>query len=238
VAEPLPDSIQLSIVIPVLNEGQSLDANLSRLVAHQATQQRCEIIICDGGSDDATAEIATRHPCRLLRAEAGRATQMNAGSQAARGEYLLFLHADSRLPEAFTVADLQPARWGFFRLRLDGEALIYRIIETAINLRTRLTRVAGGDQGLYFEREFFRELGGFAEIPLMEDIAICKLARRVAKPNIVAAALTSSARRWHEHGVISTVLLMWWLRLAYWLGADPRRLHRFYYPGPRNTCND
>ena len=237
-AEPLPDSTQLSIVIPVLNEGQSLDANLARLVAHPATQAQCEIIVCDGGSDDATVEIAARHPCRLLHSEAGRATQMNAGSEIASGEYLLFLHADSHLPQDFSVADLRTAGWGFFRLRLDDEAPIYRLIETAINLRTRFTRVAGGDQGLYFEQRLFDALGGFPPIPLMEDIAISKLARRQEKPKIIAAALTSSARRWRDHGVISTVLLMWWLRLAYWFGADPGRLHRRYYPAPGKPCND
>lgn len=237
-AGPLPESIQLSIVIPVLNEAETLDTCLTRLVAHPVNRNRCEIIVCDGGSHDATVAIAAGRPCRVIRCPPGRAVQMNAGSEAARGEYLLFLHADSVLPPDFSLADIAPASWGFFRLHLDDHGLVYRVIETAINLRTRFTRVAGGDQGLYFERDLFASLGGFPRIPLMEDIAICKLARRIRKPAIIRPALTSSTRRWREHGVVSTVLLMWWLRFAYWLGADPRRLHRIYYPGRSGPCND
>lgn len=222
----------------MLNEAQTLDNCLGHLCARAAIRSQCEIIVCDGGSRDATLEIAARHPCRIVHSRPGRAAQMNAGSAIARGRYLLFLHADSRLPEAFTAADLGPARWGFFRLRLDDAAPIYRVIETAINLRTGISHVAGGDQGLYFERDLFDSLGRFADIPLMEDIAICKQARRDSSPGIIDHALTSSTRRWREHGVITTILLMWWLRFAYWLGADPRRLHRIYYPGQHGHCND
>lgn len=155
---------------------------------------------------------------------------MNAASKSVQGKYLLFLHADSSLPEDFNGFIEADAKWGFYRLRLNHDAFVYRVIEAAINLRTRISHVAGGDQGLYFERHFFASLDAYPQIPLMEDIAICKTARRLAKPFVVTAAISSSGRRWQNQGIIKTVLLMWSLRLAYWLGVDPRRLHKIYYP--------
>ena len=155
---------------------------------------------------------------------------MNIASRTASGDFLLFLHADSSLPENFFELFDTRSEWGFFRLRLSGQAAVYRVIEWAINLRTRLSRVAGGDQGLYFNRYFFQSLGGYPEIPLMEDIAISKSACRKTRPVIIDAAITSSARRWQDNGVATTVFLMWALRLAFWLGVDPDRLHKIYYP--------
>ena len=229
-AGPLPDAVTTSIVIPVLNEAGCLDRSLSRLFANAWVRDHCEIIVSDGGSSDASLEIAAGHRCSIVHSEAGRARQMNRGAAAARGDYLLFLHADSRLPADWSPGFEGTASWGFFRIRLDHPALAYRVIETAINLRSRLTRVAGGDQGLFFERAFFERLGRFAEIPLMEDIAICKQARRHARPLIISTPMSTSCRRWQQRGIVSTVVLMWLLRLAYWLGVDPDRLHRLYYP--------
>ncbi len=134
------------------------------------------------------------------------------------------------LPPDLDAGFAEGANWGFFRLRLSGQAPVYRIIESAINLRSRVTRVAGGDQGLFFERDFFLSLGGFPQIPLMEDVAICKSARRLSRPAIIASPVHSSSRRWHDNGVFKTILLMWSLRLAYWLGVNPAKLHRIYYP--------
>lgn len=228
-AEPLPEP-QLSIIVPVLNEAEHLAECLDRLYAVHLVTDQAEIILCDGGSSDATLEIASRYPCTLLHCPRGRALQMNHGAANARGKYLLFLHADSQLPSRFDDANCLSGDWGFFRLRLDGKALIYRIIESAINLRTRLTRIGGGDQGLYFERDFFARISGFPSIPLMEDIAICKQARKQAWPHIVRGPMLSSSRRWQQNGVVKTILLMWSLRFAYWLGVDPGRLHRIYYP--------
>lgn len=230
-AEHSTDSPQISIVIPVLNEADCLGRSLDYLFALPGLRERCEVIVSDGGSVDGSLEIATRHACVIVTGNAGRASQMNAGAARARGDYLLFLHADSRLPAAFLPAIAGCPEWGFFRLRLDGRNPAFRIIESAINLRTALTRVAGGDQGLFFARPFFDSLGGFPRIPLMEDIAICKLARRRSAPRIPRAPITSSSRRWQQRGIFRTVLLMWWLRFAYWAGVDPRRLHRYYYPG-------
>lgn len=230
VAEPLPDPISVSIIIPVLNEAELLGSSLANLFTRRWIQENCEVIICDGGSEDATVEIAGRYPCRIIRANPDRAKQMNLASAVARGDFLLFLHADSLLPENFGEESKLTGKWGFFRLHLDGKAAIYRVIESTINLRTKLSRVAGGDQGLYFNRHFFDSFQGFPQIPLMEDIAICKKARRLAKPVIIDQPLTSSSRRWQNKGVVRTVLLMWSLRCAYWLGVDPQRLYKIYYP--------
>ena len=226
----MPDNPRLSIIIPVLNEADCLDGCLARLFAECPAEDGFEVIVCDGGSVDGSPQIASRYPCRVEHSEAGRALQMNRGASVARGRQLLFLHADSILPANAFEQIRGEARWGFFRLRLDGEAKAYRVIETAINLRSRLTSVAGGDQALYFERDFFQSLGAYPAIPLMEDIAICKAARRRAEPGIVDSALTTSSRRWQSNGLVRTVLLMWSLRLAYWLGVSPGRLHRIYYP--------
>ncbi len=229
-AGPLPDPIDLSIIVPVLDEAPTLETFLTDLFDRAWVRERAEVIVADGGSRDATLAIAAKFPCRIVHSEPGRARQMNAARALACGPRLLFLHADSRLPAAFDGDFPADASWGFFRLRLADAAPVYRVIESAINWRTRLTRVAGGDQGLYFEARFFDALGGFPPLPLMEDIAITKRARRRAAPRIVAAPISSSSRRWRRNGVVRTVLLMWSLRLAYWLGVDPRRLQRLYYP--------
>ena len=226
----LTDRPLLSIVIPVLNEAGCLARTLDNLFADPWLRDHAEVLVSDGGSSDGSLEIAARYPCEIVRGAPGRALQMNAASRQARGERLLFLHADSRLPEDIGEVANRPAKWGFFRLRLSGEGRALRIIESAVNLRSTITRVAGGDQGLFFERRFFAALGGFPRIPLMEDIAICKQARRLSSPLIIRSRITTSSRRWRQHGVARTVLLMWWLRLAFWLGADPDRLHRIYYP--------
>ena len=229
-AEPLPEAIKLSIILPVLNEARQLDDALDRLLSHPGLARNCEIIVCDGGSSDSTPEIARSHPCRVLQCERGRARQMNYGAANASGQSLLFLHADSRLPADLDASKILAAEWGFFRLQLSGTEVIYRLIEKAINWRTGLTRVAGGDQGLFFDRELFDRIGGYPDISLMEDVAISKLARRLKAPAIIEQPLTSSSRRWRQRGVLRTILLMWSLRLAFWLGVNPERLHRIYYP--------
>jgi len=224
------DAVQLSIVIPVLNDADHLDEVLARLFSLRWIEDNCEVIICDGGSQDNSLEIARRYSCRIEHSVASRAIQMNQGAAVAQGRHLLFLHADSILPANLDRLFPGDARWGHFRLRLDNEAFVYRMIEFAINLRSRVTRVAGGDQGLYFARDFFQSIGAFPSIPLMEDVAICKLARREARPEIIESPMHSSSRRWQNNGVLKTILLMWSLRLAYFCGVDPSRLHRIYYP--------
>lgn len=230
VAELLPDALQLSIIIPVLNDADCLDQSLARLFGMQWVTDHAEVIVSDGGSHDGSLDIANRYPCSVVHSNAGRATQMNAASKTAQGKYLLFLHADSTIPEDFAHFIDVDIQWGFYRLRLSDPAFIYRVIESAINLRTRLTRVAGGDQALYFRRQFFESLDAYPKIPLMEDIAICKTARQQAQPCIVRSPVSSSSRRWRNNGIAKTILLMWLLRCAYWLGVDPERLHKIYYP--------
>ena len=230
VAELLPDQPELSIVLPVLNEAECLDRSLADLFARDWVKKRCEVLVSDGGSSDETLDIARRYPCRIIASATGRALQMNAAAAQARAPRLLFLHADSELPddaEALLHSDMP---WGFFHLRLSGRQPVFRLIETMINLRTTASKIAGGDQGLFFDRAFFEALGGFPQIRLMEDIAITKLARARAAPLVIKSPLITSSRRWQQRGVVKTVLLMWWLRFAYWVGADPDRLHRFYYP--------
>jgi rSAM/selenodomain-associated transferase 2 len=221
---------QLSIIIPVLNEAGCLDQSLAALFSLPWVARHCEVIVCDGGSIDGSLAIAAGYRCCVLHGEAGRARQMNTGAAAARGKHLLFLHADSTLPPIPTPIFSSTAKWGFFRLRLNDGAAVFRVIEAAINLRSRVTGIAGGDQGLFFEREFFESLGAFPQIPLMEDIAICKTARRLSRPQVIEAPIRSSSRRWKNNGIIKTILLMWSLRLAYWLGVNPDRLYRIYYP--------
>jgi rSAM/selenodomain-associated transferase 2 len=226
----LPDNRQLSIIIPVLNEADCLEQSLGRLFALPYVAAKCEVIVCDGGSTDGSQQIARRYPCRIEHSEAGRARQMNQGASVAGAPRLLFLHADTRLAHDFDELLANDSDWGFFRLKLNHDAAIFRVIESAINLRSRISSVAGGDQCLYFSREFFQRLGGFETIPLMEDIAICKAARRLARPAIIESAVVSSSRRWQQNGVVKTILLMWALRLAFWVGVSPARLHRIYYP--------
>ena len=219
---------RLSIVVPVLNEAAGIETCLEAL---QDWRGSAEIIVVDGGSEDETAALAAAGSDQLITSGAGRARQMNAGAGASRGEYLVFLHCDTRLgiePGAMLrVLDRAPA-WGFFRVRLSGGAAVFRVIEQAMSLRSQLTMVATGDQCLFVSRSLWEACGGFAEIPLMEDVELCKRLRRSAPPTVVSPPVVTSSRRWEQRGVARTVLLMWQLRLRYWLGADPQQLARLY----------
>jgi rSAM/selenodomain-associated transferase 2 len=169
---------------------------------------------------------------QLLLMATGRARQMNLGGQVACMPYVCFLHADSRpgvsasALEAYLVA--RPA-WGFCRVRLSSERLPFRIVEWFMNQRSRMTSVATGDQMMFVKKTVFDESGGFDDIPLMEDVAYCKRLRRVQTPIIIQAPVLTSSRRWEEGGVVPTVLRMWLLRLAYFLGVAPATLWRYYY---------
>ncbi|MBC8212139.1 MAG: TIGR04283 family arsenosugar biosynthesis glycosyltransferase [Gammaproteobacteria bacterium] len=222
--------MRFSIIIPTLNEAPTITQALQQLLNTIDPSQSVEIIVCDGGSRDDTQQLAQQFPLTLLSSPPGRARQMNTGARQASGEWLLFLHSDTRLPPLWMSAIAscnQP--WGRFDLRLSGQHWLFRIIEKAINQRSRRTAVATGDQVLFFRRDFFQQLDGFAEIPLMEDIAISKKARRLAAPACLSQQVITSSRRWEHNGILKTVLLMWLLRLAYWAGIKPDRLHRLYY---------
>lgn len=223
---------RLSLVIPCLNEAAICQAWLAALQGLRSAGH--ELILVDGGSDDGTAELARGLVDSLLASPPGRARQMNAGARQASGEVLWFLHLDSQVPpgaaEAIVPAAIAGPGWGRFEVRLDGRAPLLRVVERMMNLRTRLTGIVTGDQGLFVRRDLFDRVGGFPEIALMEDIAISARLRRIARPARLRGPLVTSARRWERDGVLRTVLLMWFLRAAYWLGADPAWLARIYYP--------
>lgn len=225
------DPAPYSFIIPTLNEAERIAALLTELRG----QFPCaELVVVDGGSVDATVAQAEPLCDQLLLADPGRARQMNAGLAAASGKYLFFLHADSRLlinSERLDSYLESSPQWGFCRVRLSGDEWIYRLISAFINGRSRITRVATGDQMLFFQRDFLRDQGGFDDIPLMEDVAVSKRLRRLAPPLIITEPVVTSSRRWREAGVIKTIITMWSLRLAYFLGVSPRRLWHHYYGG-------
>jgi rSAM/selenodomain-associated transferase 2 len=223
---------RLSIVMPVLNEAGLIEKALNDLRPLQA--QGAEIVVVDGGSTDGTPERAAERNCRVLRSARGRAVQMNTGAHSASSPYLLFLHVDTRLPpdalptliEAFATGTV----WGRFDVRLTGRQPLLRMVETLMNWRSRLTGIATGDQAIFVRRDLFQQAGGFPEIPLMEDIALSKILNGQAHPTCLRRKVIVSSRRWDTHGIVRTILLMWWLRLRYFLGADPSELARLYYP--------
>lgn len=219
----------LSFVIPTLNEQASI-ADLLNLLA--ALYPQSERIVVDGGSDDDTVAIARPLCHTLLTCQSSRALQMNHGAAVAISDYVFFLHADSRptvSAQALTeILVTQPA-WGFCRSRLDSNRSAFRIIERAMNIRSRLTSIATGDQMLFVRADMLTDVGGFANIPLMEDVELCKRLRKRHSPAIIASPVLSSSRRWEARGIVRTVVQMWALRLAYVCGVSPARLWQHYY---------
>lgn len=222
----------VSIIIPVLNEAAGLAACLQTL--QPLRDRHCEVIVVDGGSADRSVAIATPLADLVLVAQRGRARQMNVGAQAARGDILWFLHGDSRPPpnaEECIRAALKAQRhaWGRFNVRLSGRKPLLRVVAMLMNWRSCLTGIATGDQGIFVRRSLFVQVGGYPEIPLMEDIALSRtLKRHSGRPVCLRQRLLTSSRRWEENGIWNTILLMWRLRLAYFLGADPAVLARLY----------
>ena len=217
----------LSIVIPCLNEAQGIADTLTALAPLR--QRGSEVIVVDGGSTDDTVACAEQHADLVVAAPRGRAAQMNAGAARARGSILLFLHADSVPPpeaDALIVDGLNRTRrnWGRFDARIAGPHPMLRAVERLMNLRSRITGIATGDQGIFVTRSLFTAVGGYPEIALMEDLALTKQLKRFGAPLCLKHRITTSARRWERDGVLRTILLMWRLRLAYRLGADPGRL--------------
>ncbi len=224
---------RLSIVIPALNDAAVLSQTLPLLQPLRRAGH--EVVLVDGGSNDGTPEVAEGLVDAVLSAPRGRAYQMNAGAAIAGGDVLLFLHADTRLPADVTERVCTALRsphvlWGRFDVRLSGLQWWARMIEVAMNLRSRLTGIATGDQAIFVRRRVFSRMGGFPELLLMEDIAISRRLKRVARPACLRARVITSSRRWERQGWFKTVLLMWRLRLAFALGVSPARLVRAYYP--------
>ncbi len=220
----------LSLIMPVLDEAASIEATLASL--QPLTQRGMEVIVVDGGSRDATAALAAPLCTRVVEASRGRARQMNRGAAAASGERLLFLHADTRLPRGADrlIDEALSGRhcWGRFDIRLAGHHRLLPIIATAMNLRSRLTGIATGDQALFMTREAFDAVGGFPDQPLMEDVEISSRLKRLSSPACLRQKVVSSGRRWEQQGAWTTIRLMWRLRWRYWRGASPQRLAREY----------
>ena len=218
----------------MLDESAAIAHTLARLAPLRAAGH--EVVVVDGGSADGTAALAAPRCDRVLASAPGRARQMNAGAAAARGAILLFVHADTLLPpgadEAIGHALADGRRcWGRFDVRLDGDEHAFRVIERLMNLRSRVSGIATGDQAMFVTREAFAAVGGFPDQALMEDVALSARLKRLSRPACLAGPVITSARRWRERGVARTVVLMWRLRLAYALGADPRSLARRYQRG-------
>lgn len=221
----------LSIIIPVLNEEETIGKTLSAL---QPLRQRgIEVIVVDGGSTDPTRDLARPLSDLTLSASRGRASQMNAGARQAKGEYFLFLHSDTLLPDR-AVEEISGALnrsegvWGRFDVQFDSPLRILRIVAFMMNSRSRWTGIATGDQAMFVQRRAFERIGGFPEIALMEDIALSKSLKRLSPPVCLRARVTTSGRRWETNGALRTILLMWRLRAAYFLNADPSRLAERY----------
>lgn len=229
------DSPRLSVIIPVLDEAAGIADLLQPLQALR--HNGAEIIVVDGGSADDTRRLAAPHVDQLVSASRGRGCQMNAGAAAARGSTLLFLHADTRLPPSASMliarAIDQGAAWGRFDVRIEGDAIGLGLIARMMNLRSRITGIATGDQAIFATRAAFAATGGFADIALMEDIDFSRRMRTVSRPACLSEKVITSGRRWEKHGVLRTILTMWLLRLRFFFGANPNNLAREYGYAPR-----
>jgi rSAM/selenodomain-associated transferase 2 len=215
---------RLSVVVPTLNEAGGVRAALEALAPLRARGH--EVILVDGGSSDGTAEVAAGLCDRVVNASRGRALQMNAGARAATGDMLLFLHADTRLPAGAEILVFGAPIWGRFDVRIEGRHPLLKVVAWAMNLRSRLTGIATGDQAIFVRRAAFP---GFPEIALLEDVAFSAMMKRRARPACLRAKVLTSGRRWESRGVLRTIFLMWRLRLMYFFGARPDDLARIYH---------
>ena len=222
--------MKLSIIVPVLNEAHGIVAALRTLVPLRTFG--AEVLVADGGSTDGTPELASPLADRVIVTPRGRAIQMNAGAQIASGDALLFLHADTRLPphaSALIERALAGGSWGRFDVAIEGRSAWLPVVAMSMNLRSRLTGIATGDQAIFVTRAAFEAAGGFPEQPLMEDIELSKRLKRLGPPAGLRARVATSGRRWDTHGAWRTILLMWRLRFDYWRGVPPTHLATRYY---------
>lgn len=222
--------VALSIILPTLNEAAGITSTLGALAPLR--QRGVEVILVDGGSDDDTVLRAQGMVCAIVQGPRGRARQMNAGAAMAQGEALLFLHADTLLPARADQLVLQAlasgSSWGRFDVRIDGSARMLRVIAVLMNLRSRISGIATGDQALFVRREVFERVGGFPDQPLMEDIELSSRLLKIGRPACLRARVITSGRRWERRGVWRTIALMWRLRWLYWRGVHPEQLARAY----------
>jgi rSAM/selenodomain-associated transferase 2 len=235
-------AMRISVIIPTLDE----ERTIMTLLAHTVSLGFDELIVVDGGSLDQTRQLvesykpsthlAAQSPLRLMTAPCGRARQMNEGAKASRGEILLFLHADTQLPDGAktmieTALDDQQMVGGRFDVRFDRPSMWGTVISRMMNWRSRMSGIATGDQALFVRRPIFEQIGGFADIPLMEDIDFSRRLKRKGASAALTATVTTSFRRWERHGPLRTILLMWALRFLYWIGVSPHRLTKLYTTG-------
>ncbi len=218
----------ISIIIPVFHEAKILDQTLSRL---QLQLKDHELIIVDGGSKDDTLLIAKKYG-QVISCERGRARQLNTGAAAATGEILIFLHADVWV-EPCAIKGIEAAIsmgyvGGAFKQRIDGRHFLYRLIERGANFRARRLRVFYGDGGIFIRRSHFYQIGGFPDIPIMEEMGFSRKLRQLGKTTLVEPRIHISPRRWEENGIIRTTLNNWIITLLYFLGISPSRLIKLY----------
>ena len=223
----------ISIIIPVLNEATLIADTLLSLQSLRASGH--ELIVSDGGSTDASVTLSRPLADRVMKSPRGRSQQMNHGAKLANGEILLFLHADTFLPNGADRMILQGMDggkkiWGRFDVKLAGQHPLLRMVELLMNLRSRFFGIATGDQGIFVQRELFERVGGFPEIDLMEDIALSKILKKHGRPLCLWQRVLTSSRRWEAKGILRTILLMWFLRLTFFYKVNPRRLIKLYYP--------
>ena len=221
---------RLSVVMPALNEAAGIAQTLQRLAPGRA--RGVEVIVVDGGSHDGTADRAAAGADRVLAGPRGRARQMNAGAAAARGQVLLFLHADTLLPaqaDLLIEQALSAGRaWGRFDVHIEGHSPMLRVVAALMNWRSRWSGIATGDQAIFVRADVFTQLGGYADQPLMEDIELSRRLRAVSRPACLRQRVLTSGRRWESRGVWRTIFLMWRLRWRYWRGESPETLAQDY----------
>lgn len=233
----MSEPFSLSVIVPVWQEAGTIVDTLQAL--QPLRQAGHEVIVVDAGSPDGTAGLAHAWCDRVVESGKGRAVQMNAGASVARGNVLLFLHADTRLPES-ALAQLERfshsrCGWGRFDVALRARRPIFRVIAWFMNRRSRLTGICTGDQGIFVRREVFEALRGFREMPLMEDIEISRRLRLVSRPWCIADPVVTDSRRWEQNGPWRTIVLMWRLRWRYWRGESPESLAKAYRSDVRNA---
>ncbi len=227
-------TVKLSIIVPVLNEAPAIAQTL--LALQPLREAGHEVIVVDGGSHDDTIPRSEPYADKIVQGPRGRSRQMNAGAKLANHEIFLFLHGDTLLPLEADRLIIEGVKatgslWGHFDVKLSGKHPLLRVIETLMNWRSRITGIATGDQALFVKRDLFEAIGGFPEIELMEDIAISRILKKYGRPLCLSQRVLTSSRRWEEKGFSRTILLMWFLRLAYFFKVNPTRLARLYYPG-------
>ncbi len=235
--EQIREPMSVSVIVPVWQEAEVIEDSLRALEPLRRAGH--EVLVVDAGSPDGTANKAAPLCDRVISSDKGRAAQMNAGASSARGNLLLFLHADTQLPEQALgelrrFYDQSERGWGRFDVRLSRSRPMFRVIAWFMNQRSRLTGICTGDQALFVRRDVFEVLGGFREIPLMEDVEITSRLRLVSRPFCVRAPVVTDSRRWEQGGIWHTIFLMWRLRWRYWRGESPQSLVNFYRTDVRN----